>query len=211
MPIQAGGGYGGTVQFFRNIGTPQAAKFEFVQDNFGEVDGYDFSAPALADLDDDGDLDLVVGGGYGTLFIRENIGTPTNPIWKEYKTIGLIDVGYKAAPFAIDLTGDDEEDNEADVEAEKPKRKPAPKPPDPCTILQTKIGWIVQDNSFTDKDLAADRSLELRDRGIPSQWAAQKCIADGRTGWLVWLGGPYPTESEAQTAADNFAKAPCGH
>ena len=41
----------------------------------GEVD----SAPAFADLDDDGDPDLIIGNRYGTLSYFENAGTPAAP------------------------------------------------------------------------------------------------------------------------------------
>ncbi|MFN0034464.1 MAG: SPOR domain-containing protein [Saprospiraceae bacterium] len=114
----------------------------------------------------------------------------------------------------INLSGDDEEEEYPGIEDEKPNPKRAPKSatpgakaPDPCTILQTERGWIVQDNAFDKKESAADRAYELRERGLPCQWASQSCIAADRTGWLVWMGDPYPTEAAAQTAADNFAKA----
>lgn len=110
----------------------------------------------------------------------------------------------------INLSGEEEPYGEEEV-VKKPKPKtnpkPAVKPTDPCTILKTKKGWLVQDNIFTDEELAMDRAAELQNRGLPCWYAALECTAEVRDGWLVWLGEPYPTEAAAQTAADNFAMA----
>lgn len=111
----------------------------------------------------------------------------------------------------INLSGDDDEEY-AGIEEENPKptskpARPIANPSDPCADLQTKRGWIIQDNAFSTKESAADRAATLRARGIPCNWASQNCIANDRTGWLVWLGNPYPSEAEAQIAADNFEKA----
>ncbi len=110
----------------------------------------------------------------------------------------------------INLSGDDEAQGYAGIEDEKPTKKtakPAGSPPDACTILQTKRGWFVQDNAFSDETSAVYRAQELSRRGLPSHWAAQNCIAEGRSGWLVWVGDLYPTEAAAQTAADNLVLA----
>ncbi len=114
----------------------------------------------------------------------------------------------------INLSG--EEEDPSPVIIEKPKSKPKPIPssvipvkkvPDPCKTLQTSRGWFVQDNSFEDKQLALERASLLAKRGLPSNVAAQNCISEGRTGWLIWLGNLYPTESAAKSAAASFSKA----
>ncbi len=173
----------------------------------------DFSETKVADLKD---LQLRPNGvnpedQVGYLVEREVIpadGEPTG-VPKQYPVSR--DKKFQDEDNAINLSGDDEEDEYGEVQRTKPKPKPATKPVqtalDPCTILQTKRGWFVQDNAFSEKQSAADRAQELRERGLPCHWASQKCIAEDRTGWLVWLGDPYPTEAAAQTAADNFAKA----
>ncbi|NYT26784.1 MAG: FG-GAP repeat protein [Candidatus Thiodubiliella endoseptemdiera] len=40
------------------------------------------SSPTLADIDGDGDLDLVVGEYYGTLKYYQNTGTTSNPAYE---------------------------------------------------------------------------------------------------------------------------------
>ena len=107
----------------------------------------------------------------------------------------------------INLSGDDEEGDDTELKPVKPNQKQTSMASDPCTLLQTKRGWFVQDNSFDDQQSAISRTSELTARGIPCRWASQTCIAQDRLGWLVWLGELYPTEAAAQTAADNYALA----
>ena len=65
------------------------------------------STPALADLDDDGDLDLLVGEASGTLNYYRNEGTAQRPDWvlvsDEWEGI---DVGRRSAPAFADIDGD---------------------------------------------------------------------------------------------------------
>ncbi|MEM1056946.1 MAG: T9SS type A sorting domain-containing protein [Bacteroidota bacterium] len=72
------------------------------------------SAPAIADLDGDGDLDAVVGTSAGTLVYFENQATaPTDPpvfvlLAGAASPFDGLTVGYAAAPTAANLDGDPE-------------------------------------------------------------------------------------------------------
>ena len=70
------GEYSGDIQYFENIGTAQAPDFDSALENpFGLESVLIVSTPALADLDDDGDLDLMVGEYYGNFQYFENVNT----------------------------------------------------------------------------------------------------------------------------------------
>ena len=72
----------GTYYYFENTGesdTPAFIERTGVDNPLNGLQGEVDSAPAFADLDDDGDPDLIIGNRYGTLSYFENAGTPAAP------------------------------------------------------------------------------------------------------------------------------------
>ena len=85
-------------------GTPTASDLAYAQaigvpDDVGED-----SAPALADLDGDGDLDLLVGTAPGQILAFQNVGTAAAP---QFQPSAAIPAGRRRTTPALgDLTGD---------------------------------------------------------------------------------------------------------
>ncbi len=95
----------GTLNYYRNDGSPVAPRFVLVTDEYEKIDVGRRSVPVLFDLDADGDLDLLVGSDErGVLWFR-NQGTRQVPAFVEDSAFRL-EVPVMAAPAVGDLDGD---------------------------------------------------------------------------------------------------------
>ncbi len=97
---------------FKNIGTPTVPKFELIDDDYLGLNDFSNSAwrfsPTFGDMDNDGDLDILIGEEFGGLFYGENLAGPNQalqfgPIQFGYQDL---DVGQVSKPQIIDINED---------------------------------------------------------------------------------------------------------
>jgi len=104
------GNYLGKIAFYKNIGSSVNPIFQYETNDFLNLSNLNLSSlfPAFGDLDNDGDKDLLIGNGTGTLLYYENIA-PNNGI-ANFQLISNnysgLDIGQNSTPQIIDFNND---------------------------------------------------------------------------------------------------------
>ena len=97
----------GELNFYRNVGTPLAPSFELVSDRFGEIDVGRRRFPTFADVDGDGDEDLLLGREEGGVLLYLRVGSTADgePVFVLDSTFTLPLPRY-STPSLVDIDGD---------------------------------------------------------------------------------------------------------
>ena len=103
----------GNFNYFENTGNSTSATFTQQTGGSNPMNSFDIgfhSTPAIADLDNDGDFDIMSGEYYGTFAYFENTGTAASPAFTQRTGLSNpmngIDIGYSSKPFFVDLDND---------------------------------------------------------------------------------------------------------
>jgi len=108
------GDYGGDFNYFQNTGSASAPAFGTAQSNpFGLTATYYFATPSFADLDNDGDKDMISCEGYGNFQYFMNTGTASAPAFgtPTQNPFGLAAIsGLFGFPVFGDLDNDGDKD-----------------------------------------------------------------------------------------------------
>jgi hypothetical protein len=109
-----GGNYNSQLALYKNIGTIDNPKFEWVTDDYSNLGTINFETnlvPTFGDLDNDGDKDMIIGDSNGKIHLLDNINVNDEAFFflNSIDYFG-IDVGSFASPFLVDLDRDEDLD-----------------------------------------------------------------------------------------------------
>lgn len=107
------GGYYGSINYYENTGTAAAPAFgSAVANPFGLTSAYYYAFITTADLDDDGDIDILVGEYYGNVLYYENTGTATSPAFAApvSNAFGISTGSLLDMPSLVDIDDDGDYD-----------------------------------------------------------------------------------------------------
>lgn len=96
----------GTLNYYRNDGTPSDPSFTLVSDEYLEIDVGRRASPRLVDIDGDGDLDLVVGSEDAGIALYRNDGDAGRPDFRAADGMFPGELHKISAPTLGDLDGD---------------------------------------------------------------------------------------------------------
>ena len=96
----------GTLNLYTNTGTSSSPVFELVTDEFLDADVGRRSYPVFADIDNDGDMDLLVGKDVGGVELFRNVGSEQQAIFEKAEFDAPQDLPRFATPALVDIDAD---------------------------------------------------------------------------------------------------------
>ena len=103
----------GRITYFSNVGTPQSPRFTLISTAFQNISVGNVNNPRItfADVENDGDQDLLVGTDDGRLYFYRNDGPAGNPVFTLVTdSFGPIEQTHAVCPAVVDIDGDGDKD-----------------------------------------------------------------------------------------------------
>lgn len=191
----------GAISIYYNTGTPAAPAWP-ARPNQVLTAGRN-AAPALDDLDGDGDLDLVAGHNGGTLYHFKNTGTPQAPVWSPQGSSygGISESGGWLQPVFINLDSDSDRDLLVGLCGQMVwyRRAGTAASPTWTRVASDPINYGGGScaNSPTAGDWDGDNSLDL---AVGEHWGVLRFFRNtGPSAWTV-TGFDFPIDLQGDTA-----------
>lgn len=100
----------GSINFYRNDGTPTMASWTFVTKSYNYIEAA-WITPVFCDIDNDDDYDMFIGKEEGGIHFYRNDGTAFSPWWiLATENYNSMDIEYNSAPDFCDIDGDGDYD-----------------------------------------------------------------------------------------------------
>ncbi|WP_318238897.1 PKD domain-containing protein [Methanolacinia petrolearia] len=103
------GAVSGVTYGYENTGSSSGPEWT-AKSSWNTPDIGSVASPAFADLDGDGDYDLMIGASDGITYGYENTGSPGSPEWTAKSSWNTLDIGSASKPAFADLDGDGDYD-----------------------------------------------------------------------------------------------------
>jgi hypothetical protein len=97
----------GNINFCRTEEKVPEPAWTGVTANYFAIEADDYSSPAFADIDADGDLDLFIGRQDGKIDFYRNIGDPQSALWELIPNeLSFVNAGAYVCPALVDIDAD---------------------------------------------------------------------------------------------------------
>ncbi|GAI37831.1 unnamed protein product, partial [marine sediment metagenome] len=100
---------GSTVKAYENTGSTSSPTWA-AKTAWNVSPGVTYNTPAFADIDDDGDYDLLIGNNGVTVKAFENTGSTSSPAWTATSSWDVLGAGTYASPSFADIDSDGDQD-----------------------------------------------------------------------------------------------------
>ena len=192
------GANSGKLTYWENVGAPQKPAWQERPSMFQNVVVKQWSTPVFADIDADGDQDLICGSKFGRLELFENKGTKNSPQWvKKTDAFKAFNFQQQAIPALADIDADGDLDLFVGTSSEGVKFIKN-------TGSKQRPEWVLEDENYLNLKRflrPVPRFLDMDHDGDPD------LIVGTKDGKLVFIRNESTTKKpQWRTVTENFLR-----